>query len=557
MKKRAQEAKEWVKPVESWESETREAASRRFFQVWNKTMGIGRGGSERSGSSILSEVPLKCTVWRSSVRNFETILNDLIMQEKEGLIDTYTRGLEEIYPELQAQANTNPQIEQILLSVNALLGKGVYEHQSLREELKQHLEQGKEKQRARERSPAEEVVKAFYSGLKAFPALQKKFLERVVDIKYVDLEGKLGKGSGGYYTGKSYAGGTMRPNRLLTFYLMKDSYPYLKARPTSNPDQIVKDYPNGNTPDSPIKGKAVLGAKKTFDRVSSYTLSGNIVIYVENEQNPDYDFMSIAQNEALKQTETKKKLQQKVMDLQKQSMFENAFLAKNVLEQSPGFEDKTIAPGISVLMLGREGEGFDINDDERDLTKKEDGGLFWVPKSGLPKQVEKAPQKEEKPTYRFKTESLPPSKNLFAHSLQEIFAQETADMSDLWVDDQGNMYDSMDDLLHEYENDAQQKGMSNAKEILEKIIEKDLTTGPKSPLPSFAPEIEPEIADALPPEGVEVPEEELVLAAKHIIKLVRIANQLDNKGCHREASMVDDAARYIIERLIKDVDQQP
>jgi hypothetical protein len=552
MKRKAQSgAWEWLQPVEHWEAETREKASRRFFQIWNAIR--GGGAHQRTDSFIKPNAPLRCTIWRASVRKFDEILADLILREKEGLLDTLIQGLEQIYPQIEAQAKSNPAL---LFDVNALLGKGRYEHEGLKPKLltmkeeEEQREQSRAETPGRKKSPAEEVVRAFYAGLKAFPALQKKYLEAVTDIKFVDVEGKLGKGVAGYHTGTSYAGGRQRPNKLLTFFMMKDSYPYLKSRPAKPPAEIAKEFPNGNQPESPMEGVPVPG-QKTFDAVQEYGLPGDATLYVQNQKNPDYDFITVDAHEAAKQADTRRKLQQQAIELQKQSMFENVYLAKNVLQDSPGFEDKKLVPGISLLALGREGKGYDVKDEERDLTQLQDGGLFWVPEKGLPKPEQPQPPAQNKFIWKGKEATLPPSKNLFAQSM-EIIAQAVG-MDDIWVDDKGNEYNSMEELLSKYEEQEIQEGLPHAKEIIKDILDKELSRGVKAPAPIPIPEteeveepVEEEVDVLQVPEYEEEPE--LALAAKQVIKLVRIANQLDNRGFSKEADLIDDIVKDIIKR---------
>ena len=550
MKKESQEAMKWLKPEEHWEPEYREKASRRFFQVWNSQKGT------RSDSFIKANAPLRCTVWRSSVRKFDEILNDLILRDKEGLIDTFTRGLEEVYPQLESQAKTNPQLQEQLYAVDALLGKGRYEHEGIKTKLL-HLQEIETQKEApsKKRSPAESVVRAFYDELNAFPALQKKYLEAVTDLKYIDVEGKLGRGVSGYHTGTSSIGGAMRPNKLLTFFLMKDPFPYIASKPKGTVEEITKQFPNGNQIESPMEGTP--GTKKVFSPISTFPLPGGAKLYVQNQKNPDYDFVTINPHEALKQADAKRKIQQKVIELQKQSMFENTFLANNVLQNSQGFEDKGLVPGISILHLGRESDNFDISDDERDLTKLDKGRLFWIPESGLPQTAEKpvatptTPEGKNTFTWKGKEAQIPPSKNLFSHSIASVLAQ-SVELEDMWFDDKGEEYDSMEQIEEKYQQDAIEEGKSHMKEMIGSILESILSQGAKA-APAPVPEVEPvEVPEEEEAEIVQMPqeeevlEEELSLAAKQVSRLVRIANLLDNKGFSQEADLIDNIVRDII-----------
>ena len=559
MKKEAQQsaAWQWLQPEEHWEAETREKASRRFFQIWN---GIRGGGAhQRTESFIKPNAPLRCSVWRASVRKFDEILADLILQDKEGLLDTFIQGFEQIYPQIEAQSQSNPALKAALFELDALLGKGRYEQEGLKVDIFRMKEQEEAQEQtrqetpgARKKSPAEEVVRTFYTRLKAFPALQKKYLEAVVDTKFIDVEGKLGKGIAGYHTGTSYAGGKQRPNKLLTFFMMKDPYPYLVSKPTKTPAEIMNEFPNGNQPESPMEGVAVPG-QKIFNAIQEYGLPGDATLYVQNQKNPDYDFITIDAHEAAKQADTRRKLQQKAIELQKQSMFENVYLAKNVLQNSPGFEDKKVVPGISILALGRESGGFDISDEERDLTQLQDGGLFWVPEKGLPKAEQPRSSVQPKFIWKGKEATIPPSKNLFAQSM-EIIAQAVG-IDDIWIDDKGNDYNSMEELLSKYEEQEMQEGLPRAKEAIRDILDKELSRGAKALMPVPAPAPVPETEEVEQPveeEVLQMPEyqeePEMSLAAKRVIRLVRIANLLDNKGFSQEADLIDNIVRDIISK---------
>jgi len=563
MKKESQEAMDWLKPVKNWESGLREEASHRFFQVWNSGSDTAKG--VKASATISANNPLRCTVWRSSVRKFDEILSDLILRDKEGLIDTFIRGLEEVYPQLEAQAKTNPQLQEQLLQVDVLLGKGRYENQGLKTQLlnKHEEEIQRATSKGKKDSPAEGVIISFYGALEAFPVLQKKYLEAVLDLKYIDVENVLKKGTGGHYTGSTITSqGVKRPARLLTFYLMND-LPYFASLPKESMAELMKKFPEGNQPENALEGVRDPKEKKTSDPWSKYPMpnKGEARIYVQNEKNPNYDFVTFKPGEILKKDEVKRKAQQKVIELQRQSLFGNVSLASNVLQNSPGFEDKKGMPGISLLHLGQESMGFDIDENERDLTKLDKGGLFWVPEKGLPLRetsispVKSKEEKDDKYVFPEKEARMSPSRNLFSHSIEVVLAQ-IAEMKDLWFDEEGKEYDSMEQIEAKYQQDIINEGMSHLEEDLKSILESILSQGARVAPILKTPEIETEPVEEETEEELadiikmpqEEEEKEFSLAAKQVIRLVRIANLLDNKGFSQEADLIDNIVRDIISK---------
>jgi hypothetical protein len=561
MRKRAQEgsqseAWDWLKPDTSWEPESREQASRRFFQVWNGIQGRSMDQPRlRTVPQIRANVPLRCSVWRGRVRNFRGILADLILKQSEGLLASFERGFEEIYDDLVAMASGDTAAQQMVERLDYFLGKGAYSGESLRQRLQMTVEEAAG--RIKERNIAEQraAIDKFWNALQPWPSLQKKYLDRVVEDAWTDFEKR-----GGYDTGTSIAGGEMRTNRLLTFYLMKDPFPYITAVPIISPKEITES----NTPETALEGKALKGAKKTTREFTVYAPGEGITVYVKNIPNPDYDFIRITPREVGTQQATVEKIREKVIDVQRQSMFGKAYLAANVLEDSPAFEG---LPGISLLELGREST-YDIADHERDVTKLKNGGLFRIPEGGLPKEKEYYPKllSEEKKQQKAGPKTEPSGEkfqfksraSLFSHSLQEVFAQEVV-MPDLWFDDEGNNYSSAEEIIEIYAKDAWDAFWPKAKDMLRSIIEQDLgeitpTPGQvvqmPAPVPEEVHEIQP-VEDYYTLEQEEVPasEEQLPVAARHVIRLVRVAKLLDAKGFYKEADKVDDITRDIIAQL--------
>lgn len=560
------EAWDWLEPDSTWEPEAREQASRRFFQVWNGVQGEQMNPEKpRATATLRANVPLRCTVWRGRVRRYRAILTDLILKDQDGLLAIYEKGFDEIYPDLQAMAQSGDSAAaETLKKIDTLLGRGSYKGEGVRPRLETTVEEQVGKIKGRNIAEQRAAVDQFYNELVHWPILQKKYLNKVVEDVWTDYSKR-----GGYDTGTSMAGGEMRTNRLFTFYLMKDPYPYLVSIPTAAPETVTES----NTPDSPLEGQAYKGASgsvtPTFDATSYFEPTEGLQIYVQNVPNPDYDFMKITPKEVGTQKATTEKIRERVTELQRQSMFGNVYLSANVFEESPAFEG---LQGVSLLALGREGT-YDISDHERDVTKLHNGGLFRVPEGGLPEEKqyypkllskEKGEQRKQKPStkpsggYEFRTSS----RNLFAESLLETFGQEAA-MPELWFDDQGNQYSSMDELMAAYDKQAWEEFQPQAQEAIREIIESDLgraaAPGNIVQMPQAPTE---EVQEVQPLEDYyhqeeEVPdsEEQLPIAARHVIRLVRVAKQLDAKGFYKEADKIDDVTRSIVIHLTQKVDQ--
>lgn len=554
---------------EDWESEPPEQAARRYFQLWTSTKGLG------ANPFIRANTPIRCTVWRYRKLRFETILFDYLLKDSEGLVGSYTRAFSAIYDELSRQAETDSELEKRLEQVDALLGRGEYEEESLEKLIRQQYEEAAGLESERDVSAAEDAVKLFYGALEAYPQLQKEFLSEIVDDTYTRFS-DIVKRTGGWHTGTSSAGGETRSNKLLTFFFMEDPYPYLETIPVkrdgtpyTSPEELFADYPEGNTEETALPGQALEGGEKTFDQYMVLLTPDNDPLFIRNELNPDYQHVTISVKEAQKQSDARAKLRAKVNDLQKMAIFEDIYLAKNVLsENAMGFEDREEVPGISLLHLGREGEEqFDIPEAERDVTGLEDGGLFRVPdeSKGVPKHIPWPERGKEKKKFTLKKKEswMAPSKDLFAQSLQERFAQE-ASMPALWIDDQGKVYDSQQELEAAYAAEDVLPSEEEIKAQIEQYVVQQLTIGapavaptrpsPYQPVTPTAPEVQ----ETYEPSEYSVTEEqeELPLAARQVMRLVRVANQLDKKGFHKEATMADQLASEIVGQLFQKVRTQ-
>jgi len=535
-----------------WDPKIREGAARHFFQVWNTLRGKG------VDSYIQANEPLRCSVWRYRVLNFDRILQDLM--KEEGLIPYYTRAFETIYPELESRAQSDPALARRLQELDTIMGKGHSEFAPLTKRLTETQERTETKiqEQTYERniSSAEDVIHLFYKALDRFPALQEKYLNMIVDDAYTDFERKVGANvlKTGFYAGSVKVRGESKPNKMLTFYLMQDPFPYLESVPVKatgerykNVDEILADYPQGAPAESPIKGEPLPGGSKTVQQFFVLK-SPKGTFYVQNAQNPKYDFTTFDSMQVRKQEGVKTQVRKMVQDLQKQALFGKVFLGKNVLQESPGFEDKERMPGISLLDVG-EMPGREITEEERDLTQMQDGGLFWVPQKGLPNPLKKK-EPEEKGPYRLKGNLLPPSKQLFAQALTEVFGQAT---SDVWVDEQGGTFDTMDELLQAATMRDWEEAKPHLRNLVKGYVHHDLMRPAsvpqqvRKPVPSkkiLTPTFQEEEM-----EETEVPEEEMALAAKTITRLVKIANALDQRGLHKEADLVDN----IVQEFLKDI----
>lgn len=567
------EAWEWIEQIPEemeeaeaetgWNPEERERGARRFFQLWTTPKGRGYA------AYIKPNVPIRCSVWRYRKLRFEGIMDEIIFKDPQGLVASYMRGFDEVYEEAMRLAEEDEDLAERMEQVNVLLGRRGM-GPGLAARIEKEREEAEEQVTLRDISAAEDAVRYFYSGLENFPALQKKFLSEVVNDRYTRFDDPK-KRTGGFHTGTARAGGTMRSNRLLTFFLMKDPYPYLQSFPVKEDgsrytaDELRAEFPEGNTPETALDGEPRKGGKKLFSELG-YVEPLNI--YFRNARNPDYDFMTITTAEARKQAQARSMLRDKVNDLQRLALFQGIYLAKNVLEDSEGFEDREETPGISLHHLGAEGGLYDIADHERDVTTLEDGGLFWVPGGELPKPVKKkTEEKEEKKTFKgFKKKESwqSPPKDLFAQAIFDKFAQEFESLDEMWIDDEGHEHPSMESIIDKYDREAV-TGLPEGqikKEIEDRVLRELGASAPKPGMgmpisqPYEVTTTAPEVQETQTPEQYEAEEEEIPLAAKQIVRLVRVANQLDKKGLHAEAIFVDRLAGEIVNKLIQNVDQR-
>lgn len=544
-----EEAKKWiVQGPQRFSPQGSFDAARRFFQVWNKKK--GRGASK----DVIADEPLRCTIWRDRAMNYEKLLQDLLTDA----IPAYASALQQVYPELQKAAETNPELERRLKIVERITGtreplvpemKGEWEHETQKLELEPA---GKTIQ------PATKIVsKYFYKTLEAVPALQQKFVELAAKEIYTNYEA----GAGGYWAGQTTK---KEPRKLLTFFLMSDPYPYLRSEPLrpdgstytkETKEELCNDWGGKTSEENPAPGKSM--GKKVSTPFASYKCPNGSVI-VRNAENPDYDFAVLTGPEARDPKLQKEKVSELLSKTRTAALFDPTFfLGKNVF-QSPltGISDK----GVSLYGLAN----AKIDESDRDLTKLPDAGLFWVPKRGLPKSLSAAPEEKINVTPGGKFQ-LPPKQQTLTSGLIEVFGQSTED-GGIWVDDEGKMYDTMQELLSVYDEKNKLAIETVLPNAIEAMIRDDLEGAVLPDAPMYDVEEEPEAEEV---EEVEEPEAEILypwqetedeeeeelaalpLAAQKIERLIRLANTLDSKGHCEEANVVDEVIKGLVEQMTR------
>lgn len=573
-----QRAQEWAVQTpeqaheEGFYADEQEAASRRFFQAFTQTRGKGVNPKITSGD------PVKISVWRARIMDWDVLVRDIM----EEILPFYTKALEAVYPSLQEKAAQDPALAKRLTKLDIFLGKGRYEHEGVKDKLEHRYQEETQKELKRNTSPTKNVVKTFYASLADFPGLQEDYLKRVIKDVYTQYDSSVG--SKGFYTGTSRVGGEDRANKLLTFFLMEDPYPFLVSNPVTaegepyTPDKLIEDFPEGTSQEEALQGQAT--NKKTFQQFRKLKIGG-VEWYVQNERNPEYNFVSYDRNDVLPRNmaQTKRDLADKVMDLKEQAMVTPNFYLSSNVTSTPDLQGQ---PGVRLQDLGREGEGEEANIpgstgskgwqegvEERDVTQSPTGGLFYIPEGGLPQPKEEAPARETKRREgprKFKlseTEGFfkAPTANIKSsiadEALLTVLAQEGAD--DVWIDDKGNTYDSIDQLLERYERDAIAQIDDVLPTLLAEAIQADLAGG--QPIPDEVapeqPDIEvqdDDIEDSEPDNITQLPvqqeeEQELAPAAAQIKRLVALASELDEQGLTEQANQIDLIVQNVLDNL--------
>jgi len=573
-------AKEWVTQTpekakqEGFYEQEQKAASKMFFQAWTTARGKGRS------ANIMYDEPLKITVWRSRSVDHTAFISQIM----ENMLPYYVAALRAVYPELQQQALGNSKsardLKQRLTLVDRLIGEGSYEHESLQigvekawEEKERILQEKKDQGGSTKRLNSErDAIEAFYSGISSFPGLQQNFLEHIVEQAYTDFS-------------KAHTGTTGRyPNALLTFYMMDNPYPYLVSSPAECKTQaeLEEKYPDGTTEENPAPGVALADKRPTFEAFRNLADKW----FVQNVPNPDYKPIQYGTSQfpigPKGEESLKNDVADRVSDLMEKAMFTpNFYIAKQVT--SADFGDQ---PGIRLQDLGKEKKGIVIpgsalkpsestwipNVEERDITSSPSGGLFTGEpperkekiveevkkkpsgKFTLPKGYPKISSKES--LIKTPKQQIRPSADIFSRALIETFAQTAG--GDLWIDDGGKIYDSMEQLLQQDQSGEEMDEVAFRAAIKEAVVQ-DLGSGLAAPQPE-APEVQPtfdivEEEDFEEENVIQLPQEQedevLAPAASKIKRLVALAEQLDKQGLTKQADRVDQQIQNLLDKMSK------
>lgn len=574
--------------------------SYRFFQTWN--------GTDERGvvTDLAPEVPIRCTVWHMRTMFHNRLFTELVKQ----FLPSAMRAFKEILPSLIEKAKEDPQLRSRLESVKEFLGEGERYPQDIAEKAKYKVKEKVLEKRVRERQWREEQqawethrelgdpgpkpkrppqretgavgVKTIWNNLRAFPELQKEFIQFVSQDAYTNFQKEsAGQILRGFYQGARKSGGQYYPRRLLTFFLMQDPYPYIESiivKPDGSRYEgaakeklqaLVEDYAGKTSEENPARAAAKEGGKKTFKEWERKKSPGGLVVY-QNAPNPDYDFVRLNVDQLNNPEQIKKHVRDLVQKLKTQAMFTSPFyLAKNVADKAQGLKDQNENPvaGIELYMLGQEERGIVIPPEQRDFTKLKDGGLFHIPEGGLPRPIESPEEKREKRKRgrprkdRLVDEHgrliIPPPTASLIDGLREVFGQEIVDESEagFWIDDQGEVFDTMDQLLDNRELELTKQLIEELPNMMPQLITdyfNDLPSEGAVEQPTYEePEYEQEPAyefyrHTQEPQYQEE-EQPLPMAARHVMRLVRVAQSLDNKGFINEAIFIDDLVSEIID----------
>lgn len=547
-------------------SEVAYEAWRKYFQVWNAERRIG--GHLKRTQKLQEGYPLKCTVWRYRIPDWQRIFRDVIQKE---IGEYYISAIKEQYPKF-VQELREAGDERKIVQLKSLVGAGA--------ELGV-IPRVTEKARQSGTKLAD-AFREFYKGLGGFPHLQKLFLQEVIKDIYVDYSKPSTTKIKGYYTGKAPTAGPKGHRDLFTFFLMENPYPYVRTVPAGfNKATLLSDlrekYPEGVGPENPLPaGEMFTGPSAlTFQTVHAIRdkQNPNVRWFIETVKNPDYDFMVPTENDLDAESidQYQQMLRDKVEDLQRSAITTPGFfLAKNVLEESKGFGK---FEGVRLLDLGMETPtgGKRISPDERDVTKLRgrDYGLFYIPGEGVPKEK---PIGGGTPTITVSKRQLDLR---VVQAFLETQAQETQTESGIWFDDEGVVHDSQEELAKKYDEESLNEFIASQLEpLVTEIVQTDLETGvaptpAEEPEPELEeeevkePELEEELEEEIQPEepelevvpqwtpwGFETEEVPLPLAAKVVERLTKMADQLDKQGKSNEADRLDKIASRLVEKMI-------
>ena len=111
------------------------------------------------------------------------------------------------------------------------------------------------------------------------------------------------------------------------------------------------------------------------------TKGKEVNICVNNAVNPDYDYYTLEKHASNVPYRLPFELQQYLEAIHRDALLKSRwYLAMNVFSDVSGLED---SPGLRLQDLGRE-KISDIPECDRDLTIRDDGGLFVIPPAGIP-----------------------------------------------------------------------------------------------------------------------------------------------------------------------------
>jgi len=457
-----------------WSGAEHLKAARRFFQIWNEVRGGSRGAGYRKNRELVGGKPLKCSIWRHRVPNYAAIYTEII---RDNIVKNYFTALEKIYPQIAKEIDPRR-----LTQLEFILGLGG------KASLSKQVDDEFEKAPTYKVPEGSRSVEIFYKEIEKFPKLQEIFLKQVIDDVFTDYTQK--NRIGGYNPGEIMLKHKMRSNQLLTFYLMKDAFPYLDSIPVDHKsiEELKAAFPQGNPQAEPLNGVEDGSGEKTYNEVTELQDEENPEIrwWVKNVRNPDYDFVKIDNEEIANSNMLARRKREIAHGIHDASLFTpNFFLAKNVFSDIPGFEK---AQGVRLMDLGFESAGKDIPDERRDLTDSSqypDAGLFFIPKQGLP-QGKALPAKEvpEQLTLPVAPPAAPPaaptaamrtlyrSKNGNKTNRNIVIAQAAVEM---WIDDQGNEFGSQEEIEETYTNDVHQAFLEGElKNVIEEVVRKDI-----------------------------------------------------------------------------------
>lgn len=397
-------------------------------------------------------------------------------------------------------------------------------------------------------------VQSFY---KALPRELQKKLISVLIMQSLKLQPHTGS------TGLAYLEGKRKQQRLATFYVMEDFWPFHKVEPdreffeiaTRGTDKFFELY--GDVPEGtpivlpPEQRKKTSNPSPTTDEFTAYPLTGpegeKKTFTITNEKNPNYKVL-------IAPTFTNIEKEQEWVGETAQNVFNIAFSASAPLGK-----------GISDLNKLIDEPGGE------DLTTRDDRGL-WIPEVGsklkqsIPSEYEMTPEKAEQLKTELPDDILQRFKmrrkqsyntRTLESSIDSLITRYARETIDYWIDAQGKTYDTEAQLI---EANADLWGEAVVRETIAEVtpmLESWLASQPVEVIERKPEEevIEKEVeieeqAKGFDPLAVKVPsievEEPLPVAASLVKRLVKVANSLDQKGQQSAARIIDEAISNLL-----------